>query len=506
MTDTTATVPSELDVLIIGAGISGIGAAHHLSTDRAHRSFAVIEARADLGGTWDLFRYPGLRSDSDLYTYSFAHKPWLNDESIATADRIVSYLNEVIDEDGVRDRFFFGRRVRRAAWSSESARWTVEIEETTPDGPLSYEVSARWLYYGGGYYRYDDGFTPEFEGREDFAGQIIHPQVWPENFDHTGKRIVVIGSGATAVTLLPSLADSAEHVTMLQRTPSYVLPYPNRDPLAKLTKRLFSPERAHSLIRRRYIAQQRFIWKFAKAQPKLARRLIRRVNRMNLPAAFDVDQHFNPPYDPWDQRLCAVPDADLFKTLSTGKASIVTDGIERFTPSGIQLASGRHLDADVIVTATGFNLQLGGGIEFSVDGTVIDFSQSVLYRGLMLTGIPNLIFAFGYVNSSWTLKVDITGEYMNRLFAHMDGVGAEVAVAEAPEGMPTRPMLDFVSAGYVQRSLDKMPRRGEEQPWAVSNDFAVDREMLVNGPVADRFLKLSPAPVAASQREVVVQN
>ncbi|WP_299951840.1 NAD(P)/FAD-dependent oxidoreductase [uncultured Modestobacter sp.] len=483
--------PEHLDVLIVGAGLSGIGAAVYLQRDHPQRSFALLEARGATGGTWDLFRYPGIRSDSDLHTFGYEFKPWRDEESIAGADRILAYLRETASEHGIDARVRFHSRVVAAAWSSEHARWTVDVERS--DTGERTTLTAGWLFCTGGYYRYDEGFTPHFEGRDRFPGPIVHPQAWPEDLDTTGKRVVVIGSGATAVTLVPALAASAAHVTMLQRTPSYVLPVPAADKLGNRLRRLLGEERAHPLIRAKNIAKGQWIWRFCQRHPDRARKLIRWVTAKQLPPGYPVDEHFNPPYGPWDQRLCAVPDGDLFRAISDGSAAVVTDRIATFTERGVLLESGRELPADVIVTATGLNLQAFGGIALTVDGAEVRLPETVAYKGMMLSGVPNLAYAIGYTNSSWTLKIGLLCEHFCRLLTHLDRAGYDTARPEvADPTMPTRPLLDF-GAGYIRRAVDQLPRQGDRMPWLTSMDYRADVAMLRTDDVTDPELHLSRA-------------
>ncbi len=480
--------PEHLDVLVVGAGISGIGSGRYLRTEHPSKSFAMLEARAASGGTWDLFRYPGIRSDSDLHTFGYEFEPWRDKESIASAPRILDYLRKTATKNGLDDHIRYHHKVLSASWSSDVARWLVEVERTDTGERL--RLTAGWIFCAGGYYRYDEGYTPHLAGRERFAGQIVHPQHWPEDLDHAGKRVVVIGSGATAVTLVPALVDQAEHVTMLQRTPSYIMPVPKEDALANLFRRVLGEERGYALTRRKNIAQQRAIWRFCQRFPQAARKLIRSVNAKQLPEGYPVDEHFNPPYDPWDQRLCAVPDGDLFGAIRSGKASVVTDRISTFTETGVLLESGQELDADIIVTATGLNLQLFGGMTLSVDGRQVDPPDTVVYRGMMLSGVPNFSIAIGYTNSSWTLKIGMLCEYFCRLLSHMDENGYDTAWAVADPDMPTRPLLDF-DAGYVQRSLADLPKQGPAAPWLMSMSYHEDRKVLSNGDVVDEHLHFS---------------
>jgi monooxygenase len=488
-----------VDVLIIGAGISGIGAAWHLVDKQPQRSYAILEMRDAIGGTWDLFRYPGIRSDSDLHTFGYAFKPWTGEQAIADGPSIKAYIEETARERGIDRHIRFGHKVERAAFDSATALWTVE---GTRDG-VPFTMTARWLFGASGYYRYDEGFTPRFEGIEDFAGQVVHPQHWPEDLDYAGKRVVVIGSGATAVTLVPAMARTAGHVTMLQRSPTYIMPVPSKDALGNRMRRLLGEERAYELIRRKNVWRQQGFYTLCKRHPKLTRRFIRAVNAHHLPDSAPVDVHFKPTYDPWDQRLCAVPDADFYRALKSGKASVVTDHIDRFTPDGIRLRSGDTLEADIVITATGLNLLAFGGIDFSVDGAAVELSETVAYKGMMLSGVPNFAFAIGYTNASWTLKVDLVCEHFCRLLAHAHEAGADAFVPEpADPDMETEPLLDF-SAGYVLRALDRLPKQGTRAPWHLAQDYRKDTRYLREGDVEDgelRFFRATAAPGATRSR------
>ena len=488
-----AEATEHVDVLIVGAGISGIGAAWHLQDKLPGKSYAILEARDASGGTWDLFRYPGIRSDSDLSTFSYAFKPWTGEKAIADGPDILRYIRETASEAGIDRHIRYGHRVISASWSTADARWTVTVQRT--DDGETVRLTAGWLFGASGYYRYDEGFTPRLEGVETFGGPVVHPQHWPEDLDVAGKRILVIGSGATAVTLVPALAREGAHVTMLQRSPSYVLPLPVRDRIADAARRWLGDRRGHELARRKNILRQRVVYSFCQRFPKLARRLIRKVTDMQLPEHIDVDTHFNPKYDPWDQRLCAVPNGDLFRSLRRGEADIVTDRIDTITPTGVRLASGREIEADILVTATGLNLLLFGGIRFDVDDQPVSLPETLVYKGMMLSGVPNFAFAIGYTNSSWTLKVDLVCEHLCRLMADMDARGLDqvVAVNDAP-AMATRPLLDF-SAGYVQRSIHELPRQGAGAPWHMTMSYYEDVRFLRRGPVDDPALRFSRRPV-----------
>ncbi len=478
----TTSTTHNLDVLIVGAGISGIGAAYYLQTMQPNRTFAIVEARGEIGGTWDLFRYPGIRSDSDLHTFSYEFKPWENEKAIASADAIMSYLRETVSENGIAPRIRFHHKVISASWSSADNRWTVDIERT--DTGERVLITCAWLFCAGGYYRYDQGFTPEFKGRERFSGQIVHPQLWPEDLDYGGKRVVVIGSGATAVTLVPAMADKAGHVTMLQRSPTYVLPVPSKDRIANTLPKLVGRKRAYAIARRKNIAKQRVVFQLCQRYPGAARRIIRHLNAKHLPKGYPVDEHFRPAYNPWDQRLCAVPDADMFAAIRNGSASVVTDRIDTFTEKGIRLESGRELEADIIVTATGLNLLAFGGITLAVDGEPVNLPEKVAFKGMMLDGVPNFAYSFGYTNSSWTLKVGPVCEHLCRLMAHMDAHGYTVCYPHLSGEMRTMPLLE-VKAGYVKRSVDLFPRQGDHGPWRTAMDHLADARMLRDGPVAD---------------------
>ncbi|QLL05930.1 flavin-containing monooxygenase [Mycobacterium vicinigordonae] len=503
MSRTSAPVATDIehvDVLIVGAGISGIGAAYYLQREHPNRSYAILEARGASGGTWDLFRYPGIRSDSDLHTFGYEFKPWRDEAAIATADKILAYLRETATENGIDRKVRFHHKVHGAAWSSGEARWVVDIERT--DIGQRTQISANWLFCAGGYYRYDEGYTPHFEGRERFAGQIVHPQRWPEDLDYTGKKVVIIGSGATAVTLLPAMAARAGHVTMLQRSPTYIMPVPSKDAVANMAQKLLGAERGYALARRKNILKQRAVYQFCQTYPTLAKRIIREVNARRLPKDYPVDEHFSPAYNPWDQRLCAVPDSDLFKAIRNGSASVVTDRIATFTETGLMLESGRELDADIIITATGLNLQAFGGMSLTVDDEPVNLSDRLAYKGMMLSGVPNFAYAIGYTNSSWTLKVGLLCEHFCRLLSHMDAQGCDTAcpVVDDPD-METRPLLDF-SAGYVQRAVDELPRQGARRPWLTSMSYHADVKLLRNDSVVDSALRLT-ASKAKSDVELV---
>ncbi len=484
------------DVIIIGAGISGIGCAAYLRRKQPTKSWCILEGREDLGGTWDLFRYPGIRSDSDLYTFSYEFKPWKSDKAIAGAAEIKAYIAETADEYDIRPHIRFQRKVVRCTWSSETALWTVTAVRTDTGEEETW--LGRWIFSATGYYDYDKGYRPDFPEEQAFAGPIIHPQHWPEDLDYTGKRIAVIGSGATAVTLVPALADKAAHVVQVQRTPSYVMPLPERDGLLSFARLLPTKALTHRLMRKKNIVQRHLFWSLCQRYPNVMRKLIRRMNAANLPADFPIDVHFNPPYDPWQQRLCAVPDGDLYKSLSSGRASIVTGHIKRFVQTGIEMQSGEVVAADIIVTATGLNIKMAGGIAYAVDGKPVVWSDHAIFRGMLLDGIPNFALCIGYTTNSWTLKVSLLCDYFCQLLGEMDRRGKTVCVAERPSGgMALRPLLDF-GAGYVQRSLNSLPKQGEDFPWMMTFSYGSDVKMMKRASVVLPEMKLSGATAGPS--------
>ena len=463
-----------LDVLIVGAGLSGIDAAYHVGKAFPDRDYAVLEARQSLGGTWDLFRYPGVRSDSDMYTLGFNWKPWLGEKAIADGADIKDYLTEAAAEHGIDRRIRYGHRVIRADFDTAQARWHVTARLDSGD---EVELTADFLFSTSGYYSYESGYTPDFVGREDFTGTVVHPQAWPEDLDYAGKRVVVIGSGATAVTLVPALANSgAGHVTMLQRTPTYIISQPGSDKLShRLLNRLSGRARslASAATRTRYAALHIGFYEFCQRQPKLARGVLRKMVERQLPQDIAFEEHFAPPYDPWDQRLCLVPHGDLFKTLRSGSADVVTDRIERFTPTGIRLVSGREIEADIVVTATGLNLLAFGGAELAVDGVEVKLPETMAFKGAMLSGIPNFAFIIGYTNASWTLKADLVCGYVVRVMQHMAATGATTVVPRRDPEVGEEPFLDF-AAGYVLRSVDRFPKQGSVEPWKLRMNYFRD--------------------------------
>jgi monooxygenase len=484
-----------LDVLIVGAGLSGIGAAYHLQDRCPGRSYAILEARGELGGTWDLFRYPGIRSDSDMHTLGYGFRPWKETKVIAEGDSILRYLRNTASENRITEKVRFHQRVVRAEWSTSRSAWTVEAERA--DSGDVVRMSCGFLWICSGYYRYDEGYAPEFKGVERFRGPIVHPQQWSDDVSYGGKRVVVIGSGATAMTLVPALAKKAEHVTMLQRSPSYVVSLPTEDTIADALHRVLPERAANWLVRWKNILVQIFVYQLSRRRPTLVKALVRRGVRRSLPIGYDVDRHFKPSYNPWDQRLCLVPDGDLFESISAGDATVVTDVVETFTETGIKLKSGAALDADLIVTATGLNLLFLGGMQLAVDGHQIDLTKEMTYKGMMLSGIPNFAFTLGYTNSSWTLKADLTSEYVCRLLLHMDAHRYTQAVPEiADPSISEQPLLDF-AAGYVLRSIDQLPKQGSKSPWRLRMNYPLDAREIRFGAIDDGTMRFSSASVDA---------
>lgn len=461
---------NHLDVIIVGAGISGIGAACHLQKKSPGRTYTILEARDNIGGTWDLFRYPGIRSDSDMYTLGYSFKPWKEGDAIADGDSILKYLNETVQEHGLKDKIQFGRRVMKASWSSADARWTLTISH----GDTTETMTCNYLFMCSGYYNYEKGYLPEFEGYDDFAGDIAHPQHWPEDLDYSGKEVLVIGSGATAVTVVPAMAETAAHVTMLQRSPSYVASRPQQDKIANNLRKFLPSWLAYKITRLKNVLLTIVFFKLARKYPaKIKARLIGMV-RDELGDDFDIKTHFTPNYNPWDQRLCAVPDADLFEVIRDKRATVITDHIDRFTKDGIKLKSGKELKADVIVPATGLQLQSLGGMELEVDGNHIEIGETTNYKGFTLSNVPNFAWTVGYTNSSWTLKADLTANYVCRLLNHMEKKGYNVCVPKlAPEDEGKTPLLDF-SSGYITRAVDVIPKQGPNQPWKNHQNYIAD--------------------------------
>ncbi|MDI3402637.1 flavin-containing monooxygenase [Streptomyces cavernicola] len=504
--------PEHVDVLIVGAGLSGIGAACHLRRSAPGKSFAVLEGREAIGGTWDLFRYPGVRSDSDMHTLGYAFRPWTEERAIVDGASIRAYIQETARTYGVDRAIRFGHRVSRAEWSSAEGRWTVTVQragapgETHPEGTHHSEthpgekdlgekdlgekrLTCTFLFVCAGYYRYDEGYTPDFPGIAEFGGQVVHPQHWPADLDHAGKRIVVIGSGATAVTLVPALAETAAHVTMVQRSPSHVLALPSKDLFARPLNRILPRRTAGSALRWKNALLALANFQLSRRAPRFVAGALRRAARRRLPSGYDVDTHFRPSYGPWDQRLCIAPDGDLFTAIRRRRASVATDTVAGFTPTGVRLGSGEELAADVVVTATGLNLLAIGGIGLTVDGKEIDVADTVAYKGMMLSGVPNFALTIGYTNASWTLKADLVATYVCRLLAHMDEHGYDVCTPQLPDdGGALRPLIDLDS-GYVRRSLDALPKQGATAPWRLNQNYPRDVRTLRHGPVQDRGVR-----------------
>lgn len=480
-----------VDVLVVGAGLTGIGMGYHLRTLQPGKTFAILEARDAIGGTWDLFRYPGIRSDTDLYAFGYGFKPWNKDNAIANADEILEYLQETIDENQLGAHIHLGHKVVSADFSTVDAKWTVLVERVA-DGER-FEMTSNFLKSAAGYYDVDEGYSPRFEGRDAFRGEIVHPQHWPADLDYDGKKVVIIGSGATAVTVVPAMAETAEHVTMLQRSPSYVIPLPRKDPVPILLRRVFPDSVAHKVTRTVNINRLALIYKASRRFPTQMRTLVRKVNIKALPDGYDVDKHFNPDYAPWDQRMCFVTDGDLYKSIAAGKASMVTDRIVRFTETGIQLESGDELEADVIVTATGLNMVPFGKIPLHVDGETVDLHDKVSYKGLMVSDIPNFVFTIGYVNQAWTLKADLVAQWFCRLLAHMDRQGVTTATPVVDDPTLTRAPLINMGTGYVNRAMHLFPQQGSHGPWKLDQDYKLDRTIIGKEPIEDAALVFSEA-------------
>lgn len=476
----------EEDVIVVGAGLSGICAAYYLAHHCPGVSFKVLEARSNIGGTWDLFKYPGVRSDSDMYTLGFSFYPWHNPESIADGESIMTYLHETIEQYALEPHFQFDSRVERVNWSSSESRWTIDVR--LADGSLE-QWKCKWLWGCTGYYRYDSGYMPDFPGAQDFGGQLVHPQQWTEDIDYKNKRVVVIGSGATAVTLVPAMAQDAAHVTMLQRTPTYIMALPEGDRIADALKAIFPEQTAHDLIRWKNILVSMGLFQYSRRFPEHARDFYINNVRKELGQHIDVEKHFSPTYDPWDQRLCLIPDADLFKSLERGDASVVTDRIARFVPEGIELESGEVLEADLVVAATGLQIQVFGGASVEVDGEPVQPSETMMYRGTMLSGVPNFSLSLGYTNASWTLKCELSSRWVVRLLRHMRREGLDVACARKDPDVDEIPLLDLTS-GYIRRARGLIPAQGSRLPWRLYQNYILDKWMLERGDLADDSLEL----------------
>jgi cation diffusion facilitator CzcD-associated flavoprotein CzcO len=481
-----------VDVVVVGAGLSGIGAAYHLQTMSPDRSYVILEGRDGLGGTWDLFKYPGIRSDSDMHTLGFSFKPWTEAKSIADGPSILQYLKQTVAQFGIDKHIRYGQLVTQAQWSSDDAQWTVTA--TNKATGVSNTITCSFLFMCSGYYSYKKGHTPEFTGRERFKGTVVHPQEWPLDLDYAGKRVVVIGSGATAVTIVPSMADKAAHVTMLQRSPTYMVSRPDHDVLANRLRKVLPPKMAYNLTRFKNTWRQQLVYNKTRTDPNKVKQLLLGGIQLELGADYDIAKHFTPNYNPWDQRLCLVPNGDFFKSMREGKASVVTDHITSFTETGIQLASGEHLDADIIITATGLELVTLGEMDFFVDGNQVDFAKTWTYKGFAYSDIPNMASTFGYINASWTLRSDLTAEYVCRLLNHMRKKGVAQCtprLREQDRSMKERPWIDGFSSGYMQRMMHRMPRQGDHEPWINPQNYRRDKKMFKHSPIDDGVMQFS---------------
>ncbi|MFU8814721.1 MAG: flavin-containing monooxygenase [Pseudomonadales bacterium] len=492
---------SHVDVVIVGAGLSGIGAAYHLQDNCPDRSFVILEGRGAIGGTWDLFRYPGIRSDSDMHTLGYSFKPWREAKAIADGPSIRQYVHDTAVDNGIVEHIRFKHLVRSASWSTDDACWRVQAERVDDGEPVVF--TCNFLFMCGGYYNYDKGYTPEFAGADEFQGTVVHPQHWPEDLDYAGKRVVVIGSGATAMTLVPAMAERGARVTMVQRSPTYVVSRLDEDAIANKLRALLPEKWAYALTRWKNVQLQRFFYRRTRVAPEKVKQLLLRGVRRHLGPDYDVDTHFTPRYAPWDQRLCLVPNADLFEAIKSGQASVVTDHIARFTASGLLLESGEELQADIIVTATGLNMEVLSGVTFEVDGAAVSFPDTYAYKGMMFSGVPNLVQTFGYINASWTLRADLTSEYVCRLLNHMRATGMRQCtprLREQDQNMKALPWIDGFSAGYMQRVMHLFPKQGDRDPWRNTQNYAEDKKMIRHAPLEDGALVFSnPASAAASR-------
>ena len=489
-----------IDVLIVGAGLSGIGAGHYVQTKCPWATYAIFEARDAIGGTWDLFRYPGIRSDSDMYTLGYSFRPWDGEKAIADGDSILQYIKDTAAETGIDEKIQFNHRIVRADWSTDEARWNITAERT--DTGETFEMTCGFMFSCTGYYRYDHGYQPDFAGMDRYAGRVVHPQAWPEDLDYQGKRVVVIGSGSTAMTLIPSMAETAEHVTMLQRSPGYVTSLPDKDPVVDLLRKVLPAHRSGPAIRWFKAVTTQASYNLSRRRPKLMKWLLRKAVQLQLPRGYDVETHFTPKYNPWDQRLCVVPNGDLFKAIKHGTASIVTDRIVTFTEKGLLLESGSELEADIVVSATGLELLFIGGIELSVDGEIVDLPSKLTYKGMMLEGVPNLALAVGYTNASWTLKCDLTCDYVTRLLDHMHRAGLQQCTPRNDDATVIAQPLLGLTSGYVQRSAARFPKQGSKFPWQVHQSYLRDYRALKMRGIEDEAMEFTNpvehAPVAAA--------
>ena len=493
MVQNASTAPSQhVDVLVVGAGISGIGAGYHLNTMCPSRTYAILEGRADIGGTWDLFRYPGVRSDSDMHTLGFRFKPWTEAKAIADGPDILRYLHNTMNEFDIARHIRFRHLVKTAQWSSETSQWTVHVERVGTGDIVTFTCG--FLFMCSGYYRYSEGFTPEFPGRERFQGQIIHPQKWTSDVAYSGKRVVVVGSGATAITLVPAMAKDAEHVTMLQRSPTYIAARPDVDAFANKLRKYLPAKIAYAITRLKNTKYQQLVYLRSRTHPDKVKEILLKGVREQLGPDYDIEKDFTPTYNPWDQRLCLAPNGDFFQAMRDGKASVVTDTIDTFDETGIVLLSGEHLDADVIVTATGLQLVTLGEVQFEIDGVPVDFAQTWTYKGVAYSGVPNLASSFGYINASWTLRSDLTCEYVCRLLNHMAKTGTTQCTPQLRDedlNMPERPWIDSFSAGYMSRVMHMFPRQGNHAPWVNPQNFARDKKMFRRAPLDDGAMQFT---------------
>jgi len=479
---------SHFDVIIMGAGLSGIGAACHLQKNCPKKSYAILEARSSMGGTWDLFKYPGIRSDSDMYTLGYNFKPWTNPKSIADGPDILNYIKETAEENNVTSNIHYDTKVKEAHWDSNETLWTIICENSKTKKTITY--TCNYIHSCMGYYKYDHGFTPEFKGREKFKGKIVHPQLWPEDLDYKDKEVVVIGSGATAVTLVPAMADKTKHITMLQRSPTYVVSVPNRSLFPKKMNELLPPDIMYNINRTAHLGITVIQYALSRNQPEMMKNFFIKNAKKQLPSDYDIQKHFTPNYNPWDERLCAVPNGDLFKAIKKGKASVVTDQIDTFTKDGILLKSGKELKADIIITATGLELQLIGGIKAFIDGKQYNPKEAIVYKGMMIKDIPNFVFVFGYTNASWTLRADLVSTYFCRLINETEKSGKKIFVTKSDRKLETRPMFDF-QPGYIKRAMEAgiLPSQGKKEPWLVKQNYILEAIDMNFGSVKDSYMK-----------------
>jgi monooxygenase len=482
----------QFDVVIVGAGLSGIGAAFHLQDECPGKRYVILEGRESMGGTWDLFRFPGIRSDSDMYTLGYNFKPWIDEKAIADGPTILRYIRETAADNGIDQHIRYSQRVDRAKWSSDDAMWTLESCDKISGE--NRKIKCNMILTCSGYFSYEQGYTPNFAGREKFSGRIIHPQKWPEDLNYADKRVVVIGSGATAVTLIPEMAKTASHVVMLQRSPTYMASLPDKDVVANFLRKILPGKLAYAITRWKNIRFQQMIYRRTRNTPEKVKDQLLNMLRKELTPEVDIEKHFTPRYDPWDQRLCLVPNGDFFASINSGKASVVTDKIKSFTESGLLLESGEELEADIIVTATGLNLVPLGGIEFFVDGEPVDFAKSFSYKAMMYSDVPNLVSTFGYINASWTLRADLIAEYSCRLINHMDDSGLRQCtprLRSEDQDMPSRDWITDFSSGYMQRSMHLMPRQGDKDPWINTQNYSEDKKLILDKEIDDGVLRFS---------------